>query len=130
VFDSSQDFASARAAWKAHEPARYAYTFRTTCFCPPESVQVVASRDSVLQARNFRSLQPGVVEDVYAPQHYSIDSLFAALEAMRATHPYKLRVTFDAEYGFPETVDYDGDKNAEDDEYYVVISGFHPELAP
>jgi hypothetical protein len=121
------DLASARETWRAHAPARFSYTFRTVCFCSPESVRVVATRDSVLEARNYDG---NAVADAYSPQSYSIDSVFADLEALAGAKHYKLRITFDPEYGFPDTVDYDRSKEGADDEFYQVISDFHPEGPP
>ena len=128
---ASEDLASSRKAWQAHEPARYSYTVRTVCFCPPESVRVVATRDSVIEARNYLPFSPGVfLGCIPCATLFHRLPILAKLEALRGANPYKLTIKFNPEYAFPETVDYDGSKNAVDDEFSQVITDFRPEATP
>jgi hypothetical protein len=118
--------AEAKARWKAKEPERYSYTFRPVCFCPLDSLRVTATRDSVIQVVSLRAGSQGSVP---SPQSYSIESLFQGLEGALQSHPDVLRMSFDPEYGFPDSVVIDPDKQAEDDEYSQYISGFRVESA-
>jgi hypothetical protein len=85
---------------------------------------VTANRDSVLSAITTR-LGPGDVPwSIPNPQHYSIDSLFARLEGLQASHPYRLGYHFDPTYGFPDTLVYDMAAEAVDDELMQTVFGF------
>lgn len=127
---SPGDIAAAKALWRANEPARYSYSVRMVCFCPIDTVQVTANRDSVLSAVPTNVKLGGNPSPIPDPQVYSMDSIFARLEGMERSRPYKLRCRFDPRYGFPDSVSYDGSAQAVDDELDQTIFDFRVETAP
>jgi hypothetical protein len=126
--DRSGDIAAAKERWRRNEPDRYSYSVRMLCFCPIDTVRVTATRDSVIEASTTRPGPGGAPWPIPDPQRYSIDSLFAHLEAMEASHPHRLDFRFDPEYGFPDSLVYDGSERAVDDELTQTVFGFR--IAP
>jgi Family of unknown function (DUF6174) len=124
--DPPSDLAFARAKWSRQEPAAYSYSLRMVCFCPYDTILVTADRDSVLAAVATGRLARSGADTLPNPQDYSIDSLFAQLERMRKGHPRKLFYRFDPEYGFPDSVDYDGSAQIADEELTRTVFGFRP----
>lgn len=127
---SAREIAAAKALWRANRPAHYAYTVRMVCECPMDSILVVAASDSVVSAVSTLRLPGGDPYAIPDPQDYSIDSLFAALEAMERSRPEKLYCRFDPHYGFPDTLSYDGNAQAVDDELDQTIFDFRVESGP
>jgi hypothetical protein len=122
------DLASAREKWSRNEPAEYSYYVLMRCFCQYDTLFVVANRDSVLSAVAKGTWRPLGGDTLPNPQAWSIDSLFADLESMRNRNPHKLFCHFDPAYGFPDSLDYDGNANAVDDELTRTVFGFRPVL--
>ena len=127
---SSREIAAAKALWRANRPAHYAYTVRMSCFCPIDTVLVAAAGDSVLSAISTRGRPVDGPDPIPNPQEYSIEALFDDLETMEKSRPDKLYCRFDPKYGFPDSVSYDGDTRAIDDELTQTVFDFRVESGP
>lgn len=116
------DLTAPRMRWEENEPAAYAYTVSRHCFCAGGPVHVVADRDSVVSAvaEPGRGL-PEILPDI---QIYSMDSLFAEVQSASARDAHSRRLSFDATYGFPDSVAIDFSAQMADEEYSLVITDF------
>lgn len=119
----SPDLTGARMQWDRSEPEAYAYTVRRYCFCAGGPVYVIANRDSVVSAEadaGSRGFQGGIPDK----QAYSIDSLFAEVQSVAGRNFHSRSFSFDATYGFPDSVAIDFELLLADEEYSLVIDGF------
>jgi hypothetical protein len=115
------DLSAFKAKWKRMEPAAYQYHVKRPCECWPEDVEVRATRDSVLSIHVLDAVQFPILER----QDFSIDNLFAEVEQVMARKYATRSLSFDEDFGFPDTVHIDFDKQVADEEYSLVISDFH-----
>ena len=112
--------AEAKALWLSRSFTDYTYEIRTSCFCPPEVNQwsrvevrsgVVVDVDAVDPTPNF----PITTLSYWQP----IDTLFADIERAISNDGFnsvyaKVDVTYDAQYGFPTSIDYISKPNIAD----------------
>ena len=115
-----------RGQWRKREPASYSYTVTRNCHCLGGPVQVIASRDSVLSARESResTLSPFPEVAPLDKREYSIEAVFDEVEA-RVNRPHDSHsLSFDGTYGYPDSFAYDESRTMADDEYGLTITDF------
>jgi hypothetical protein len=112
--------AEAKQRWASRPFADYTYEIRTGCFCPPEVNQwarvevrnnVVVDVDAVDPDPDF----PVTTLSYWQP----IDTLFADIERAISDDGFssvyaKVNVTYDAQFGFPTTIEYISKPNIAD----------------
>lgn len=124
-----------RALWRKQEPELYSYTVRRSCHCLGGPVQVIASRDSVLSVHESEDgVMPypaGMLTD--KKQDFSIEAAFDEVDAMVNRPHASHSISFDGNYGYPDSFDYDESLNGADDEFGLTIADFtvlNPEPDP
>jgi len=117
-----------RAKWVAYRPRTYEYWEHAWCFC----FSMLRSGPRILRIRNERLVSATDTSRRTTDSAYvtavrgkpaGIDALFAQLAAgIRDTAFAEVRVSYDAEGGYPVEVTYDRWIMVADDEFYVKVS--------
>ncbi|MDP2470441.1 MAG: DUF6174 domain-containing protein [Candidatus Palauibacterales bacterium] len=123
----AKSLATARARWESAGLEDYAYTYRMSCFCPPqllENARVSVSEGKVSAVQLLESDIPAPPEtyDVYA----TIDDLFDRLARDLASDPAVFEVTYDASLGYPTSARIDISEQIADEEYSFAASDLVP----
>jgi hypothetical protein len=125
VSDTETEYvASEKTQWKQEEPARYSYTLEEKSVWIAQKVRVSAVRDSVIAVRDL-SVPGNELPVMGNPKWYSLDSVFARIEIAAKDNPKDLRYTFNAEFGYPESVEFPG---LPDTKSTLTISGFQVDI--
>lgn len=114
----------ARAAWLAHGPASYEITVQRYCFCASVDPVRIRVKHGLVVSRTVTTTGAPLAAEL-ADLYPAVPGLFDLVEdAYRRA--YKVGVTFNAEFGYPENtvIDYIG--NAIDDELTVRAFGLDP----
>jgi hypothetical protein len=111
------------ALWQRSNIPNYQYTFQMQCFCVPgdDTVVIVANRQ-VSQA--FRTPSGVYLTPQELTGMYTIEGLFAKVQEAIDQRVYSLRVTYDAQYGFPNSISIDRDRNIADEEVTYTARDF------
>ncbi len=115
-----------QAQWLATRPSSYEYTVDRECYCAPDyrepyTVTVDGSLRSFSYSRTFE--KPNLDQSLNPPEPVSIDDLFQLLYNA-AQHADSLSVSYDSEFGYPETIRIDWREMQADDEQYFTIRDF------
>lgn len=115
----SDILAANQAKWRARQPAHYSYRHGQSCFCMAVTWQIEVENGTIREIKPvvFGSLPP-------TPNNLGIDSVFEWVRQAKARNPDELKVTYDAEFGFPSGIRLDGSKQIDDDEISIGISLF------
>jgi hypothetical protein len=106
------DLGVARARWASRGYRDYSFTITSLCFCTNvHPVRAVVVRDSVTTAVDLVTNQP-----VDPRLVRTVDQLFAFIESGISRPAATLEVTYDAQLGYPITINFDGSVNVADDE--------------
>lgn len=106
------DLGTARTRWASRGYRDYSFTITSLCFCANvHPIRAVVVGDSVTTAVDLITNQP-----VDPRLVRTVDQLFAFIQDGIARPAAKLEVTYDAQLGYPITINYDGAINAADDE--------------
>jgi len=106
-----------RRKWESKSTKNYQYEFQRICFCLPASTKRVkiTVRDGV--AENIRLANTGdAVDKAQYELYYTVDQLFDYIQAAIDKKAHLIKVTYDAELGYPTIVEIDHIRNAIDDE--------------
>ena len=125
LFSNASPLSNAMTKWEAQAAENYAYELQVSCFCFPDitrPVNIVVT-DGVVQSVTY--VDDGTAADVQLFAGYStVDKLFERLENAQAQNPASFDVTFDAQYGVPQSVSIDIDEMMADEEIYFTVSNF------
>lgn len=115
---------AARERWNLRRPAAYTFGWQQHCFCTQDDVrplQVSVAANEVVRA-SYAS--DGIAVSAERIQYLStIDDVFDRLEDAVAQDAFLIRVTFDAELGYPTSVTLDYDERTADDELALELGG-------
>lgn len=111
--------AANEAKWQARQPAHYTYRYLNYCFCQSVTWQIEVENGTIKEIKPviFGSRPP-------TPNNLGIDSVFEWIRKTKAQNPAELKVTYDAEFGFPSGISVDYSRQAADDETSIGISYF------
>lgn len=120
-----QTLAQAQALWGANGASRYRVTVTRTCFCPPDVRQPI--RVSVVEGEVIHL--EGLEQPLHQPERLdtarlTVTGLFRFIEQAKKRNPHKLEVDYDASYGYPRRIDYDGHQMIADDEFRYELTDF------
>lgn len=109
--------------WQQQANKHYIYTLQRSCFCPPE-----ARKPMRVRVKEGAIVQVMIVpENITKPVTYqgarSVASLFALIEEAITMNAASIKVTYDAQYGYPTNITIDKDKRMADEEIYYKASG-------
>lgn len=121
---SRAEILSQKAKWLTNFDGTldYEFTLQRTCYCTPDFVRprrVIVKGGEVIEVR-FADGEGGDTSDLINATP-TIEELFDSIAA-GADSWYKLAVIFDAESGFPESIDIDEDDMIADEERNIVIT--------
>lgn len=114
------ELSAARERWADSEPAEYQFNYTRSCFCPAlTNVRVTVRNGVVISARVIATgveLSPAERADIP-----TIDGLFDIIESAIAQRAHELRVSYDAQMGFPMSIVLDYREMIADDEVYYEV---------
>jgi hypothetical protein len=127
---SPQDVAASRALWEQAGIANYEYSYQRVCECHPDQLA-----DTIVTVSEGRVIAVRYARDDYAQEvavaaeklswYRTIEDLFALVETAR-TSADVVRVSFDAEHGYPARVYIDYVTDLVGDEVDLKVTRFVP----
>lgn len=121
--DSASDFAAARKKWDENRPESYRVTVTQLCFCLTE---VVTPRTVTVEGDEVTSVDPPIPDDIgFDIEVLTVDVLFDILERALADAD-EVVVSYNEDYGFPESISIDWIELAVDDEVTYTAESFEP----
>ena len=127
---AAQDLDASRAVWRAANISNYEYSYQRVCECHPEESAdtIVTVRDGVVVA--VRYARPGYDEQVaLEPEklawYRTIDDLFSLVATANASAA-TVRVSYDPQHGFPESIYIDYVTDLVGDEVELAVTRFDP----
>ena len=115
------------AQWKKTRSEKYVYEFRRNCFCPPDyrkPVIIRVNKNEVMDARFKDSNKP--LPSGLKGNRRTIDSLFQAIQDAINRKAYSIKVKYNQQYGYPESIAVDYHKMMSDEELYLSVKDFKP----
>lgn len=111
--------------WETQELDSYSYDLQISCFCLPEVTRPVSIIVSNGIVQSVTYVDDGTMADPDLFASYStVDKLFERLEIAQSQNPATFNVTFDEQYGVPQSVSIDLDEMMADEEIYFTVSNF------
>lgn len=123
--EAPESLQQAQALWNAKGPSTYQVTVTQTCYCPPDlrqPLRVSVSGGEVVEVKGLE--QPVKQRDLLDNSRLTVAGLFRFIETSSARDPHRLKVEYDASFGFPHHIDYDGHKMIADDEFQYELTDF------
>jgi hypothetical protein len=115
--DAQKRLTENRRKWTEKAVKSYQYEFQRICFCPPAYTKQVklTVRDGVIE--NVQQADTGEAIDKSKYELYlSVEGLFDYIQTAIDKKAYSVDVTYDAELGYPTSVNVDYIQRAVDDE--------------
>lgn len=115
----------AQALWEIKGVTNYQITVTQSCFCAPDlrqPLRVSVSDGEVIAVEGLQ--QPLTQRDQLDNSRLTVPGLFGFIEQSAERDPHRLEVEFDARFGFPRRIDYDGHKMIADDEFQYELTDF------
>jgi hypothetical protein len=112
--------AEAKQLWLARSFTDYTYEIRTSCFCPPEVSQWARVEVRSGAVVDVNAVDPDPNFPITTLSYWQpIDTLFADIERAIADNGFtsvyaRVDVTYDAQLGFPTSIDYVSKPNIAD----------------
>ena len=113
------------AQWQKTRPEKYSYVFIRSCFCTPEYIKPVLTRvdkNTLIDARFKDSNKP--LPASLKGNKRTIDSLFKIVQSAIDRKAYSIKVKYNKQYGYPESISVDYDKMIADEELYLSAKDF------
>ncbi len=120
-----QTLGEAQALWSDKNIVSYQVTVQQTCFCTArlrQPMRVTVVDGKLVDVKGLE--QPIQDKDQLTTSRLTIVGLFEFIEHSTQRDVHKLNVDYDARYGFPRYIDYDGHEMIADDEYQYELSDF------
>lgn len=127
---AAQDLATSRAVWRAGKLSDYEYSYQRVCECHPDE-----SADTIVTVRSgvvvgVRYARPGYDEQVaLEPEklgwYRTIEDLFSLVETAESAAA-TVRVSYDAERGFPRSIYIDYVTDLVGDEVELAVTRLDP----
>jgi len=115
-----------RQKWRGRGYTDYAFTLRVGCFCVETGpLRVTVVNDSVVSV-----VRVSTGETIARAGTPTVNKLFDLIENAIARPADDLRVTYDAELGFPREIYVDGSFRIADDETTYTVSELAPRASP
>jgi hypothetical protein len=116
------DLQAAQQRWRAQGLHSYAFVLQRSCFCANvHPLYVAVVNDTVVEVLD---LQTGAVLDTQLGE--TIEQLFTFVKDAIDRPAERIAVEYDAQKGFPKSIDYDGAAQTADDEIVFSVSDVHP----
>jgi hypothetical protein len=123
ILSSCEESKSGREIWISRDISSYSIDQLITCFCmySNSSYVVRVENDTIHSVIDKQTNQP----IPYKGEFYSVSDLFDLIDQARESNADILKVRYNMTYGFPEKIQIDYSRTAQDDEITVVVSNFH-----
>ena len=127
VDNASSDFTSlqnARKKWDSNPKQHYTIQTQRNCFCLPEmteQMKISVLNNTVLSAVNISS--GDVISKEIQEEILTVDTLFTLIERAIADD-VSIEITYNEEYGYPETTKIDLEQLAADGGLHITLSNF------
>jgi len=117
----NEDLSTNLSKWNKANISNYEFTLTIGCFCPeavagPHQIKVAADTIASVNGRPYDHSTMSLI--------MTIDQLFAYVRKGIGRDPYQKSITYNFQYGYPETVYFDFEKNMADEEIGYNITGF------
>lgn len=124
--DQSEALARNRALWARKGPENYQIVMSRACECLPDATQPVTIivRNGVVEGRQY--LSGTAVDPQYEALFVSIPELFDLIQQAINENAPGIGVRYDAQLGYPESIQIDWVAGTADDEVSYRISDFGP----
>lgn len=109
--------------WRSHKPATYEFTVAALCFCGISNLHNPTFRVDAAGAPHPSEAVSPDLERFYEP-YDTIDKIFNVLKSYIDRDPYRMRVEYDLELGYPRTADIDPRQFVADDELGLRVTNF------
>lgn len=120
-----ENLSQAQALWEASNISTYQVTVTQTCFCPPDLRQPLKVSVADGEIVDLEGLEQSVNHsEKLDTSRLTVDGLFRFIEQSAEREPHKLEVEYDARFGFPRRIDYDGHEMIADDEFQYELTDF------
>lgn len=111
--------------WEAQAVDSYSYDLQVICFCVPDMTRPVNIVVENGELQSVTYTDDGTAADTEMFAYYStVEALFERLEDAQAQDPARFDVTFDAQYGVPQSVNIDISEMMADEELMFTVSDF------
>jgi len=113
----------AQARWEQQRPSDYSFQFQRLCECTYDymrEVRITVSNEEIVDIA-FVDDQSQVPREMWNDFN-TIGGLFQAIEGAASENAYEIRVTYDADTGYPQNIFIDYDERIADDERIWQIS--------
>ena len=111
--------------WNEKGASTYQVTVTQTCFCPPDlrqPLRVSVADGAVVDVAGLE--QPMKHRENLDASRLTVDGLFRFIQQSAEREPHQLEVEYDARFGFPRFIDYDGHEMIADDEFQYRLTDF------
>jgi hypothetical protein len=120
--DLRNELETNRNRWQSVGFADYTYRVDRACFCGFAGLAEIEVRNSVIVA--VTQVHDGsAVEPEFFQFYDTVEDLFDLIEDAIAREPQVLNVEYDAQLGYPTSIELDYAFNVADDELTVTVSG-------
>jgi hypothetical protein len=117
----SDEFSISEAKWNKLNISNYEFTLRVNCFCPQEVAgpHIIKVVNDTIQSVNGQPFDPTTMGLLM-----TVDALFTFVGKSIDRKPYQKRITYNSQFGYPESVYFDFEKTMADEEIGYQITGF------
>jgi hypothetical protein len=118
--DAQKRLKENRRKWSSKAVKSYQYDFQRLCYCLPASTKKVKITVREGVAENIRHADTGdAIDKSNFDLYYTVEGLFDYIQAAIDKKARLVRVVYDAEWGYPTSVEIDYIRNAIDDEIHI-----------
>lgn len=125
LFNNASELSNAMTTWEEQEIDSYSYELQVSCFCFPDMtrrVNIVVSDGTVQSVAYVDDGEPA--DPSLFTAYSTVENLFERLENAQSDNPATFDVTFDEQYGVPQSVFVDIDERMADEEIMFTVSNF------
>lgn len=122
---TTSELNNATSKWSTFNLKDYQYQFHKSCYCLPENTReilVYVKNSSVYEAYYVESGE-AVTGDEFT-KLFTVEQWFAFIAQEANKKPDAIKITYNTEKGYPETIAIDYYKQIADDEISYIISDF------
>ncbi len=122
---ASDPLTNATTTWESQSVDNYSYELQVSCFCFPDMTRAVniVVAGGVVESVTYIDDGTAADPDLFA-SYSTVEKLFERLEGAQSQNPASFDVTFDAQYGVPQSVSIDIDERMADEEINFTVSNF------
>lgn len=124
LVEATADLDRAMARWDSANVSSYAFTFRYSCFCPPQvsqEVRITVRHDSVISVLDTAGV---AVDTTWYRNYLTVDRMFASIRITIGNVPDSISASYDAQLGYPTHISVDPSRQTVDEEFAFRVTAF------